>query len=100
MDDEIEKLSDILKDVKPENCFWINNGLIVRNIYELVTALQNIDAKTFDYHVNKDKNDFSEWVKGTLNDNELAEDLLKTTNRKKIIKRINRKRNRTSKYEM
>ena len=91
MNDEIEKLSSILKDVKPENCFWINNGPIIMNIYELVTALQNIDAKTFYYHVNKDKNDFSEWIKGTLNDNKLAEDLLKTRNQKKTIKKIKKR---------
>ena len=91
MDEETEKLVSVLKDVKQENCFWVNNGPIVRNIYELVSALQNMDNKTFAYHVNKDKNDFSAWVGGVLKADKLSEDLLKTTNRRKSIKKIKKR---------
>ena len=91
MNDEIEKFLSILKDAKPENRFWVNNGPVVVNIYELAAAIENMDTRTFDYHVNKNKNDFSKWVKETLNDQGLAEDLLKTTNKKKIIKKIKKR---------
>ena len=57
MDDEIEKLSDILKDVKPENCFWINNGPIIRNLQEVTNTLAYMSEETFKHHVNDQKND-------------------------------------------
>ncbi len=85
MNEEIEKLHRILGDVKPEECFWINNGPIVRNIYELINVLQTIDDRTFSYHVNKERNDFSVWVRAVLGDEELADKLLKTKNRKRML---------------
>ncbi|MFH1053191.1 MAG: hypothetical protein V1740_02125 [Candidatus Woesearchaeota archaeon] len=86
-----EQLSNILKDVNPEKCFWINNGPVIRNIYELIIALKSVKKETFSYHVSRDKNDFSEWVKEVLKDNELAKDLLKTTDRNKSIKKIKKR---------
>jgi len=91
MDEETERLSDILKDVNPEKSFWINKGPTVRNIYELVAVLHNIEDKTFSFHVNKDRNDLSEWVKTVLKDDQLAEDLLKTTKKNETIRKIKKR---------
>jgi len=88
MDDEIERLSSVLKDVEPENCFWVNNGPIVRNIYELMGAIQHMKDETFKYHVNNEKNDFSTWIRDALNDAELVEELLKTTEKNKTLEKI------------
>ncbi|MEA2036518.1 MAG: DUF5752 family protein [Nanoarchaeota archaeon] len=86
-----EELSNILRDVRSENCFWINNGPIIHNLYELGNAVEHIDDRTFSYHVNSDKNDFSVWVKSMLKDDVLADDLLSTTDKKTTLSKIRKR---------
>jgi hypothetical protein len=89
-----EKIFMLLKDVQPENSFWFNNGLIARNIFELQRELEQVDNKTFYYHINGVKNDISNWIRTVLRDDVLADELIKTTDRlrtaKLIQKRINK----------
>jgi F0F1-type ATP synthase assembly protein I len=87
----LEDIEHILHDVKPENAFWLNNGPVVRNIYELVQALQQVDKSVFSYHVNYTKNDISNWIKNMLKDPLLADDLLKTKDKEKTIKKIKKR---------
>ncbi len=62
-----------LDDVSTDHCFWINDGPVVRNIYELLDALEHLAKPSFDYHVNGGKNDFADWIEKTLEEPELAE---------------------------
>lgn len=62
----------VLSDVAPEKCFWVNNGPILRNVYELLNALKGIDAVKFMHHANKERNDFANWAADVLKDNGLA----------------------------
>lgn len=62
----------ILGDVAPEKCFWVNNGPILHNIYELSNALLSMSPETFMHHANKDKNDFGNWIRDVLHDEKLA----------------------------
>jgi hypothetical protein len=87
----LEDIKHILHDVKPENAFWLNNGPVVRNIYELLQALQQVDKSVFSYHVNPAKNDISNWIRSMLKDPLLADDLLKTTDKGKTIKKIKKR---------
>ena len=75
--DLVELRDKALADCKPEEAFWLNNGNIVRNIYELIDALKFCSYEDFIYHVNMDnyKNDFAKWILETLGDVELAERL-------------------------
>ncbi len=85
---DIDKIEKFLKDVDPSESFWVNKGPVIRNIYELANAIENISDDTFEYHVNEQKNDFSEWVRNVLNDNELADCLFIILDKNKTIKKI------------
>lgn len=69
--------------------FWINYGSIVKNVKELDEALKGMDERTFQHHVNKDKNDFAAWIEITLGEKELAKNVKKAktpTGISKVIK--------------
>ncbi|MFH1399715.1 MAG: hypothetical protein ABIG95_06425 [Candidatus Woesearchaeota archaeon] len=78
----------VLADVSPRESFWFHNGIIVRNIYELVEQIRNLTPNSFVYHSNPDHDDFAKWVKDALQDEKLAADLTKERNQKRYIKRI------------
>ena len=69
---DIEK---VLKDVSCERAFWFNNGVVVRNIYEFLSELKQLNDHYFVYHCNDKHDDFASWIGGILGDIELAENL-------------------------
>jgi hypothetical protein len=77
--------SRISFDVDPENCFWINNGPIIKNVFELEGALRTIDEATFFHHVNKEKNDIASWVRDVIGNHALADKLGKTSSRTEMV---------------
>jgi len=84
----LEDAERILSDVKPEQCFWVHNGPIVRNLYELEKAMGHMDNGTFMHHAYNSRNDFANWVRDILKDGELAEDMLKVKSKDKTLKKI------------
>ena len=81
--------ANLLSSVKPEECFVLKNGRILKNLYELTNSLTSIDAETFRHHVNDEKNDFANWIRYVYNDEELAEHVARAKTPDAIIKRIN-----------
>jgi len=75
-------------NVSDEHCFWFCDGSIARNLEDLKNVLLKMDKKCFIYHVNKEKNDFSIWVKEVLGDDVLADKLKKSKTIKTIIKAV------------
>jgi len=71
----IEKAKGILGNVHPDFNFKIKNGGEFKNLRELVKALDGMDDKIFQHHVNNKSNDFSNWIKDILKDEDLAEEL-------------------------
>ena len=82
------KQKPVIINAENELCFWINNGPILRNLKDLKNALKKISEKTFKYHVNKEKNDFANWVKNVLSDKILANKLAKIKTIKTMIKAV------------
>jgi hypothetical protein len=80
--------SRILGDVNPKECFWVHNGVGLRNLYELLDALKHMSDSTFGYHVNEEKNDFEKWVLEVIKDKELAKDIANVKNKEVMIKKI------------
>ena len=80
-----------LINAENELCFWINNGPILKNLKDLKNALKKINEETFRYHVNKEKNDFADWVKNVLGDKILANKLAKIKTAKTMIKTVEEK---------
>ena len=82
-----------LSDVASEQCFWINNGPILKNLEELANALPEISDDTFQHHVNNEKNDFSNWVRDVIGDENLANDLLSSKSRYSALNKIRNRLN-------
>lgn len=86
-----EEAERYLGNVAPEQCFWINNGPLLKNLEELANALVEISDEAYAYHVNKEKNDFSAWVKDVIGDKKLANELLSSKNRASALKKVKNK---------
>jgi hypothetical protein len=77
MDDLKVLRTKVLSDCPPDKTFWISNGIVCRNIYELTSNISSMNEYTFRYHVNRDnkKNDFASWIRQVICDDTLAERL-------------------------
>ena len=82
-----------LCNTSSEQCFWVNNGPILKNLEELANALPDINDETFNHHVNSEKNDFSSWIKDIIGDNTLANDLLSSRTKESAVNKIRRRLN-------
>jgi len=79
----------LLADV-PEDCsFWCCDGRIFRNMRDLSVGLASMSGETFVYHLNDEKNDFSNWLNDVIEDEKLAKDLEKPITRQEAAKRVN-----------
>ncbi len=75
----------VSKRAKPKDYFWLKNGVVIKDLYELSDALRVMDDDTFNYHVNAQKNDFSVWLAHSLNSKYLAEKVSPIKSRQEII---------------
>lgn len=81
----------LLANVDPEHYFYVNDGTVIRNIYDLNGKLVSIDEQTFGHHITDDRNDFQNWVRDVLEDYQLAEELGLTKSREVMLEAINRR---------
>jgi len=70
---EIRKELKILKNVSPEQYFVLVTGTPLKNIKELIDALDYMDHWVFEHHVSHNRNDFADWIKWSLQEEELAD---------------------------
>lgn len=83
--DEAKKL---LSNV-PDHCtFRTCDGRVIRNVRDLGKTLAHMADETFRYHANQQKNDFSQWVRDTIQDEKLARHLGRTTDRQQTLREI------------
>ena len=78
----------LLGDVPDVYVFRCCDGSIFRNMKELREGLESMSDRTFVFHANAGKNDFSNWVGDVITDEKLARDLLKARNRSQAVKRV------------
>ena len=76
-----EQAQKFLSKVPEEHVFWCRDGNIFRDMKELAEGLVKMSDEVFAYHVNSEKNDFSNWVRDVLKDEKLASDLATATSR-------------------
>ncbi len=67
------KAKNLLREVKPEQYFLVCDGQVLKNIMDLVDALDCMSEDVFYYHVNDDRNDIFNWLKDVFKEEELAE---------------------------
>ena len=88
-----EDARNYLRDAAPEQCFWVNNGPILKSIEELANALQDMNNETYQHHVNDEKNDFGKWINEVIGDTKLSNELLTSRNRESALKKIRNRLN-------
>lgn len=77
-----------LSNVDPAHAFWVNDGQALYNLADLAKALKGMNENTFKYHVNKEKNDFCNWIRDVIKDDKLAKDLTKTRSKASAYKKV------------
>ncbi|MEW6034069.1 MAG: hypothetical protein AB1603_04360 [Chloroflexota bacterium] len=77
-----------LGDVLPEKAFWCTDGRVLKNLYELESALREMSDWAFRYHASETKNDFSIWVREVVGDDKLSHDLQKSTTQAQAAKYV------------
>ena len=85
MHNDKEKLSD----VHPDETFKAESGDEIKNLNQLLDVLNDISQDSFMHHVNDGKNDFANWIRNSVKDDELAGILERTLDfdkTKQIIK--------------
>jgi len=75
----------LFHNVPPESYFYLYNGVIIKNLHEMIEALEIMEEDTFRHHVNDKKNDFAEWINNVVKDKGLAEKVYKSKTRDEII---------------
>lgn len=78
-------------NVKPENEFFLQDGRQLKNLKELVTALNTMDEATFSHHVNENKNDFHNWIRDVYEDKHFARKLLMARTRQETAYQVQRR---------
>jgi hypothetical protein len=75
-------------NAKPEHYFILVTGVPLKNLKELANSLENMNDWVFSHHVNDSRNDFSNWIKDILGENELAEEIKSMKNIRQMEARI------------
>ena len=79
-------------------CFWVNQGPILKDLRELRDALASgISDQQLAYHVAKGKNDFADWIAEVLGDAECAKALRRLRTRKAMVRVLE---TRLSRYQL
>ncbi|MBN1544851.1 hypothetical protein JW898_05320 [Candidatus Woesearchaeota archaeon] len=69
-------------DIPPEKYFILRSGTPIKSIEELALMLDSISDEDFSFHVNVQKNDFSNWLKDVFGRADLADMLGPVKDRK------------------
>ncbi len=71
--------------IKPQEYFHLHNGVVIKSLRDLIDVLEIIDDETFAYHVNLQKNDFSDWIGAVFKDNNLSQAVKGAKSKQEII---------------
>lgn len=73
------------KDAPVGKYFESKEGVIVKNVFELLNLLKITDENVFKHHATEKRNDFALWIKDVIGDKELAAKLNKAGSKKEMI---------------
>jgi len=71
-----------------EHYFYLNNGITLKSIAELINQLDTMDQKIFNFHVHKKNNDFANWVRDVFGEKQLAKRMALTRSPGSMVKAI------------
>ncbi len=75
----------LYEDVPVGKYFRTADGIIAKNVFELLDLLKIMDDEVFKKHVNKKSNDVSTWIKNIIGDKELAKKLAELSSKNQMI---------------
>ena len=67
-----ETVENWLKECNEDQSFVCINGMRARSIKDMVKMFERMHIEDYNYHANKDKNDFAAWVEGVFHNGHLA----------------------------
>jgi len=82
------KQNKLVANVADDKVFWVHDGPVLKSVKELYDYLPSMSDDIFNYHVNGERNDFSNWIKDVVGDKQLANDICKCKNRNSAIRKL------------
>ena len=73
---KVSGLTKVKRKIPEDKRFVLSNGQVIGSLKELALELDNLGDDVFYYHVDEERNDFSNWLKDVLKEMELAENLM------------------------
>lgn len=67
-----KSVKQTLRQANDNQCFWVMNGEVLRDLNDLALVLVDMPDEVFRYHANPTKNDFAAWVEQVLQDSACA----------------------------
>jgi len=88
----VKNMHKFLDNVSKEKNFWAIDGQVLKNIFELSEELEHMAPEAYKFHSKKEGNDFVNWVRDVVQDQELAAQLESSQNQsdshKIVLKRL------------
>ena len=86
-----QKASSLLSDVNDQSHFSLHMGTNIANLRQLSEALDIMADNSFRHHVTDSKNDFANWIRHALGDEELAKSIESMKDRKGMSAKVRRR---------
>ena len=78
----------VLSRVPESVSFWLCTNQKLFSLKELALVLKGINDDMFRYHVNRDKNDFENWISDIIQDKELAREISRIKTKETLMRKI------------
>lgn len=72
----------------PEKYFYAHDGKVFTSLEDLFTGIADMSEETFTYHLNKEKNDFYNWIYFVFGKESLAKSIQKVKTKSGFAKRL------------
>lgn len=72
----VKKVMYVVKSVPDQYVFYLCDGKVLRNLNDLINSLDKMVDDVFNFHANKDKNDFSNWIRDVISEPELSMNII------------------------
>jgi hypothetical protein len=84
-DGETVEVDLFRKEVSPDKILSLVNGMLVISLKALYDELSAMKQSDYDQHVNKEKNEFADWVKDAVGDKELAQHMMVKPDKQQML---------------
>jgi hypothetical protein len=82
-------------NVKAGEEFKCVNGMTIRNLFELKQFLSTLPDSVLSHHVSESHHDFADWIKNSVGDDQLSQEIRKNVHRWGMIVSLERQMMRT-----